>query len=108
MPQTATPLHFGTEMPPRVIAVCEAEAPLCPRCGHRFPGLTVGDGWALKKCFEGRGGQHCGGRAFILGAGRLCVVMMVTQQEMHMIREGGRNAVELVRELGALTEPLAA
>jgi hypothetical protein len=89
----------------RWFAICAADAPLCPRCGQKFHGLTVGEGWALKSCDRGRGGQHCGGRAFIIGAGSVCVVVTISDEELRTIQGGGGNARVVLRELGALTEP---
>jgi hypothetical protein len=96
-----------TPSEPRWFAICPADAPVCPKCGQKFHGLTVGEGWALKTCDRGRGGEHCGGRALIIGAGSVCVVVGITCEELGLIQEGGGSARRIVRELGALTEPRA-
>lgn len=95
-----------TTGPTRALAVCESNAPRCPRCGGLLA-LTAGEGAFLATCRRKRGGEYCGQSVAVVGlSGRVCLVIQLEAHELSRLQAQEVTPDAVLKALGLLDAPL--
>jgi hypothetical protein len=85
--------------PTRIVAICKADRPICPRCGHGVAGVPVSvPNATLITCrnrsarsVAGRVENHCSQHvAIVNGPGQIVLVLALTPQEARALSYGQR------------------
>lgn len=97
---------------PRLLLVCRAHAPLCPKCGNPIRRVHVETGSVFAWCDAALPRQkrrnpdvleRCEAHLHILGTGHgLCLVIELTAAEHEYLSERPRDVLELYEYLGVV------
>ena len=95
---------------PRLLLVCRANAPLCPRCGNPIYRVHVETGSVFASCDavlprrqrrDPAAREKCGTHLHILGAGHgICLVAELSKEEHEYLAARPRDVLELYEYLG--------
>lgn len=99
--------------PVYLAAICDASAPICPKCGKPIVGrFTVRPGGALGTCMyrvpssHQAGAKACGQKVVILdNSGGMCTVVGVERRDFDSILGDIRPLRDVLGDLGVIAKP---